>query len=78
LDEFEGRETNMKQYEAGLQKTRQMQVQVAEGNDRAQAAANAAAWQGGGNLYGSAYNPGSNQRSYGRYVSPARSMGFYW
>jgi len=87
LDNFEGREANVKQYEAGLQKTRQMQVQVAEANERSQEAANAAAWQGGGNLYGSAYHPGGNQRTYGRYVSPARSMGyggflgyggFYW
>jgi hypothetical protein len=71
LDEFEGREANMKQFEAGLQSTRQMQVKAIEAGERSQAAANAAAWQGGGGYSGSAYNPGANQRSYGRYYPPA-------
>ena len=85
LDDFEARETNIKQVESSLQQTRQMQVRAAEANERAQEAANAAAWQGGGNLYGSAYHPASNQNQhiYRRYIPPAgRSIGFgygfYW
>jgi len=82
LDEFENRETNMKQVEAGLQSTRQMQIKAIEADQQAQAAANAAAWQGGGGGYsGSAYNPGANQRVYGgRYTPPEGRLfgGFFW
>ena len=50
--------------------------------EQAQAAANAAAWQGGGGGYsGSAYNPGANQRVYGgRYTPPEGRLfgGFFW
>lgn len=84
LDEFEGREANVKQVEASLQKTRQMQIQAIESDQRAQAAANAAAWQGGGGSSpASAYNPGANQRVLGgRYYPPmGRTIGaggFFW
>jgi hypothetical protein len=81
LDEFEGREANQKQVEASLQKTRQMQIQAIQADQQAQAAANAAAWQGGGGSpYNSGYYPSANQ-SYGRYVPPiGRTIGsgFFW
>jgi hypothetical protein len=82
LDAFENRESNMKQVESSLQKTRQMQIKSIEADERAQAAANAAAWQDTGGSYGSAYNPGANQRLSGRYVPPLGRPfgfgGFYW
>jgi hypothetical protein len=80
LDAFENREANVKQVEASLQKTRQMQIKAIEADQQAQAAANAAAWQGSDSV-GSSYNPIATQRIYGgRYVPPAgRTIGgFFW
>jgi len=81
LDAFEARESNLKQVQASEQKTRQMQIQAIEADQRAQAAANAAAWQGGSGYYGSAYNPGANQHAFNRYYPPAGRIGagvFFW
>jgi len=82
LDEFENREANVKQVVASEQKTRQMQIQAIEDDQRAQAAANAAAWQGNNSLYGSAYYPVVPARNYDRYYPPAgRNIvfgGFFW
>ena len=70
LDKFEARESNVKQYEKGMQETRQMQIKSLEEDARRQAAANANA------RAASTYNPAPGgatsraPRTYQRYSSP--------
>jgi len=70
LDRFGSRQTNVKQYQQGMQKTREMQIKSLEENARRQAEANAKAREG------SVYNPapgGASRReprTIYRYQSP--------
>jgi len=84
LDAFEARETTMKQYQQGLDQTRQMQIRAIQDSERRQAEANAQAH------VGSNYNPAPGGAPSGvpnanlRYYSPYRPIipyGFglrYW
>jgi hypothetical protein len=70
LDAFEARESNVKQYQKGLQETRQMAIRELDEEARRQAESNAQAH------VGTNYNPApggaaiGGPGAYGRYVSP--------